>query len=353
MHHNSDEIGLLHIQPNLSDLPSESAAFYPLVVVESKLGISFQHLTALLSEAHKRYVLVRDAKGAADLAELEQVSRVLILIKPDHYTAMNTRKQLITSGQISIENELLLLELMFTIPKHSKSSIAWHHRQWIYKLKHSRNDPQSRLIDHINIEHELQLCDRTITLYPKGYYTWNYRHWLLSTMESDHHFVQKEYHHSRSRVEVNVSDHSCLQHLELALFAIVKDSPLKISILEDHLRWLDGVIISYPGHEALWYHRRYCLDILLCDMKDSIYYSQKHYEFIEDIAKGDPSPLAIDTNRSSLLRQVELALHFGVWLCLKEKDTGNVNIGRARSYLNRLESTPAISEIHRLFNDSA
>ncbi|KAI9015792.1 hypothetical protein CLU79DRAFT_764731 [Phycomyces nitens] len=230
---------------------------------------------------------------------------------------MNTRKQLITLGHISIENELLLLELIFTIPKHSKSSIAWHHRQWLYKLKHSRNDPQSSLIDHINIEHELQLCNRTITLYPKGYYTWNYRHWLLSLVDTGHHLIKKEYNHARSWVQVNVSDHSCLQHLELALSATVKDSPLKTSIVDDHLQWLDGVIISYPGHEALWYHRRYCLDLLLQDINNPLDHSRKHYDFIENIAKGEQSPQAIDTNSKSLLRQVELALHFGVWLFLR------------------------------------
>lgn len=73
--------------PEISDLPLESQIYYPLIVVENKLGIAKQCLSTLLKEAYEYFITVDEN----DYKHLEQVTRVMILLKPDNYTAMNRR----------------------------------------------------------------------------------------------------------------------------------------------------------------------------------------------------------------------------------------------------------------------
>lgn len=73
--------------PEMSSLPPESQMYHPLIVVENKLGIAKQCLSVLLKEAHEHFITI-DEK---DCQHLEQATRVMILLKPDNYTAMNKR----------------------------------------------------------------------------------------------------------------------------------------------------------------------------------------------------------------------------------------------------------------------
>lgn len=73
--------------PEAKELPLESQIYYPLIVIESKLGISKSDLAVLLKEAYEKFiVLPKDS-----FKDLEQVTRIMILLKPDNYTAMNRR----------------------------------------------------------------------------------------------------------------------------------------------------------------------------------------------------------------------------------------------------------------------
>jgi protein prenyltransferase alpha subunit repeat containing protein 1 len=73
--------------PEATELPPESQRYYPLVVVESKLGISKSNLAILLKEAHQYFITLSQDNHT----ELEHVTRVMIILKPDNYTAMNRR----------------------------------------------------------------------------------------------------------------------------------------------------------------------------------------------------------------------------------------------------------------------
>ncbi|KAI7872087.1 hypothetical protein BDF14DRAFT_1756184 [Spinellus fusiger] len=338
-----DEIGLLPVLPLLSDLPVESAPFYPLVVVGTKLGIGYEHLSTLLKQAKALYDPLADHKL------LEQVTRVMVLIKPDNYTAMNTRKKLVSAHYISIQDELELIDLIFTVPKHTKSSVAWYHRRWIHQW-HQMNSSTCSM-DGMTLEHELATCHRATTLYPKGYYSWNYRHWLLSLMV-DASVLQKEYHYACGWVKVNVSDHSGVQHLERVVEALrhTTDTPLT---LEDHLAWLDTLIACYPGHETLWYHRRYCVDAMSQPKGDCAHHST-HHAFVRDIIRQNGiTSFSLDKSSSSAVSQTKLAFHFGVWLCLKERNSGSFDSERMKYYLEELKDTPASHELYTLMTNNS
>jgi hypothetical protein len=80
--------------PEINELPLESQVYHPLVVFETKLGIAKSCLVELLKQSHE-YFITLDKRN---YIELEKVTRVMILLKPDNYTAMNRRfgKNLVT-----------------------------------------------------------------------------------------------------------------------------------------------------------------------------------------------------------------------------------------------------------------
>lgn len=109
-------------------------------MVDSKLGFPLQHLPTLLKEADEAL------RTATKVDEKARTSKIMVLLKPDHYTALNIRyinrvlsrmivilmshdrKQLIMEKHINVKDEIELIDLIFTLPRHSKSCIAWHHR---------------------------------------------------------------------------------------------------------------------------------------------------------------------------------------------------------------------------------
>ena len=81
----SDELGLVFGLPNVDELPPDSQPYYPLIFVESKLGLPFQHYNDLIRETDQAM------REATDPEKIEQGSKIMIILKPDNYTAMNIR----------------------------------------------------------------------------------------------------------------------------------------------------------------------------------------------------------------------------------------------------------------------
>lgn len=138
-----------------------------------------------------------------------------------------------------------------------------------------------------NLDLELRLCQRSITLYPRNYYAWNHRHWLLTLVMRDNNRLDQEYQVTCRWIENNISDHSGLRYLE---------EVLKIHTVTSHVPWLEALLERYPGHESLWCHRRYCATLFGTNSND--------HRFIQRILASTPS----ETQRL-------LAAKFGLWLC--------------------------------------
>ncbi|KAI8148495.1 hypothetical protein BJV82DRAFT_592313 [Fennellomyces sp. T-0311] len=292
-----DELGLVLGLPDVNELPPESQPYYPLIYVESKLGLPFEHFSAL----------IRETDEAMRSTDLEQASKIMLMLKPDNYTAMNARKRFVASGQVTVQDEIAWIDLIFTIPKHCKSGVAWHHRQWLWTRDDARMD----------LDHELRLCTRTATLHPRNYYAWSYRRWLLETYMNTPQSREKEYQESRAWVERNVSDHSGVHHLAKVIEKMDRFDQ------EEHLDWINDLITRFPGHEALWCHRRFCFTF-------SPHLSSGH-SFVDDLIKRNEDPI-----------QVELALRFGLWLCLLNKQRGSNSREKEVAYASQLKELTSI-----------
>ncbi|CAG8682107.1 14047_t:CDS:2 [Cetraspora pellucida] len=138
---------------------------------------------------------------------------------------------------------------------------------------------------------EIPITRRVAELYPKNYYTWTHRHWIISLLpnySSDSlSFLDNELLNMEKWVRTNISDHSGFHHRQICLIkksqfydstiinflGISRDNLLSQIIVsenlsstqEDHIvllwfneiRFTRDLILKYPGHETLWYHLRF------------------------------------------------------------------------------------------------
>ncbi|CAO3621756.1 unnamed protein product [Cunninghamella blakesleeana] len=338
--HSIDELGLLPCIPDKTELPQHTQQYHPLVVYDSKLGIGLESIVVLLKEAQERLL---SFQLSCDMNGLKQASEILVLLKPDHYTSMNIRKKLIQTGQINPIDELNFINLIFTIPRNTKSSIAWHHRKWIYQYQFKKE-----MINELEMEQEIKLCERCIQLHPRNYYAWEYRYWFITTFFNHHHqkVIKNEYEKMLQWIEKNVSDHSGISYLEHILTLLTTEittATVNIvlptqgeekegadrfhfkTMMQSHLNWLNQLILSFEGHETLWCHRRFCAFLWINKSNSS--FSSLSTWFINQHDFIKHSLLHLNTPSHSLSkhqeRQLILGLKCGLWLCLLEKRQAN------------------------------
>lgn len=269
--------------PDKAELPAESAVYYPLLFIENKLGIELNMLGLLMKESQEQFVQTDEE----DRVGMEQVTRVMILLKPDNYTALNKRKWLMTIGVVEPQTELDLISLIFTLPKHCKSGNAWYHRQWILTTYPS--------LIHYDLEHAL--CQSTAERHPRNYYAWTYRYWLL-TQSMDQTRVRDEYEHTKTWIGLNISDYSGFHYLEHCMKLTSVD-------ITSHMQWISNLIKMYPGHESLWCHRRYCSYLYIHTPN----YCEQQHQFVQDVLMKE----------SSHSDERTFALRFGLWQLMQEK----------------------------------
>ncbi|KAG0266950.1 Protein prenyltransferase alpha subunit repeat-containing protein 1 [Actinomortierella ambigua] len=156
----------------------------------------------------------------------------------------NRRKRLVQEGVLDPSEELEYLDVVLTITRNCKSAGVWHHRKWLICFMNPTIDTTPLDIDLI--ERHLAACHRAAELYPKCYYAWTTRHWLVDQLSRTYKvplapFVNTaqventnessardplnpaqrsmiaEWQRMSEHVERNVSDHSSFQHFQHVL----------------------------------------------------------------------------------------------------------------------------------------
>jgi hypothetical protein len=157
-------------------------------------------------------------------------TRTLLLINADHYTAWNIRKQLMISQHITYTHELSLLSLIYT--KHPKSGEAWAHRRWVLEKidtfrKHdtkatttATTTTPASLYSHPLYQAEILICERTAELYPKNYYAWVHRQYLIQLLTSYHDMTQ-ELICVEKWTNTHISDHCGYHHRQCVIQQIL------------------------------------------------------------------------------------------------------------------------------------
>ncbi|KAF9403509.1 Protein prenyltransferase alpha subunit repeat-containing protein 1 [Mortierella sp. AD011] len=212
-----DEIGILPFLPQAEESIGSNDV-YPFIVQErgTKLGIPIFCWVPLLDAS---YAVLKDAckisrphpasEATPDLSKwwtdpercrkVKESTLCLMILCPDSFTAMNARK-------------------------------------WL--LSHMFKDHETVPLDPAVVEEHLKACHMAAERYPKCYYAWSMRHWLIehlgrhwwaASLESrcdtmtDRVRLQPlmgEFKRMRTHMERNISDHSTLQHFQQCMIQL-------------------------------------------------------------------------------------------------------------------------------------
>ncbi|CAH1783512.1 unnamed protein product [Owenia fusiformis] len=229
------------------------------------------------------------------------------MVQADCMTAWNIRKELIEAGKHKVMEDLSLSALILT--KHPKSAETFAHRKWLLeKIAKTCGAYTATLNDTVNIDLELQVCQGAADRYPNNYNAWTHRIWVVQTLAKEQLKVcHKELHTTQKWINTHVSDHSGFHYRQFLFLEISKylkiipqcrsqqldnqNIPLEfdcasgcsegcdddcvlvkknisklthyeksrevlVQLLCREVNITTYLIEHYPGHEAVWYHRR-------------------------------------------------------------------------------------------------
>lgn len=127
---------------------------------------------------------------------------------------------------------------------------------------------------------ELSVCEHAASRYPKNYMAWTYRQFIASHLD-ERGLLRELAAHVAFAVQ-HVSDHASLQYRH-TLFARLAPSARSRALVTE-LEVSRALLERFPGHEALWCHRRFLATLAFL---------------------GDDQDTEIDAERSWVARQME------------------------------------------------
>lgn len=312
---------------------SEINATDDFLKVDIHLGIGAHNLPGLARDFRKDYYALRPSficnrnklkfRLQDDVTlnqRLNDSTTCLLMLCPDHATAWSDRRHsLLLSNSWNIENndlkehpqslwkgEIRFLDMLFS--QHSKAPNAWSHRKWICHqiVINIQNSPLNKtqvgalsqtwqlLISWAR--HEIKQCVKVAGRFPKNYYAWTHRSFIIRTLvdlwTTDttrvHHphnndnvsmdpvlkLLQEEVKSINPWLRQHVSDHSAahyggevlrilLQFADLELKSNINDLRWKINIIQEQLDESRRLALFFRSHEVIWIWRRICSQIFL------------------------------------------------------------------------------------------
>lgn len=271
------------------------------------LGIHAPHVPQIASDirsAYRKYrstILLQDGNGGRDIPDdivckyMDCIS-CLLLLCPDHATAWADRRRLLqlryrTLKDASVnydglsfwDNEIRYMNLLFT--QHSKSPNAWGHRKWVFRqvllifqslqFKDRIEGAAGKLLQWCTPE--IALCSVIAEKYPKNYYAWTYRGFLMKTIvqnldvknddncrEEVCSFLQSELDFIFSWLFHHVSDHSAAHYggeVASSLLLLQTSTSDKNQTRDDILLSSSQLLEKFSCHEVIWIWRRICFRV--------------------------------------------------------------------------------------------
>ncbi|XP_012946849.1 protein prenyltransferase alpha subunit repeat-containing protein 1, partial [Aplysia californica] len=284
----------------------------PFILRDHKLGVEAWAVKVLLKYAANRLIGWRgrlSSEKFLDSIELCNLSRAVLLFNPDNYTAWNIRKELIENSYLSISDDLMLGALILS--KHPKSPETFIHRRWLFQqlLDHCLSsssgsntscsaagastdavnmeaidvdvsaapEPRDHLSGAFSLEssrllkshtqRELEICGGAADHYPSNYHAWSHRIWVVQhCLNSSLQVLLYELKMTEDWTRQHISDHSGFHYRQFLLSEIHRQRARLTSmhqlssadLYSQEMAYVCDLIESFPGHEALWCHRR-CL----------------------------------------------------------------------------------------------
>lgn len=278
----------------------------PVVLVDHKLGLELWSVRILFQYAYHKLMQWRTTHKFTEPGEVVLLSRTVVLVNPECYTAWNIRKELVELGEVSELEDLKLSALV--LGKHPKSSETFVHRRWLLgrfienHLQSSQGSTQStgsghdgfvsmEAIDlnldpsqnqvlnghenlhvagmseyHRQMKTEIQVCTCAADKYPCNYYAWTQRRWLMQhCFNCSVRVLLAELDRTEVWVSKHISDTCGYQYRQFLLSNLQSQSEQLrdqysmtcVTLLEKEHTFIQDLISTYPGHEAMWNHRKF------------------------------------------------------------------------------------------------
>ncbi|XP_070541873.1 protein prenyltransferase alpha subunit repeat-containing protein 1-like [Ptychodera flava] len=263
----------------------------PVILEQHKLGLESWSVPLVFQYAYTQLIQARQKLIRLAPQDLISCSRAVLLINPECYTVWNIRKELINSDHLDIKTDLRFSSLILT--RQPKSPETFAHRKWLllqllkveqdqtsqdgdansygvsdrHAASHNRNLQSGSIeLDEKLISDEFAVCTLTAERYPSNYGAWSHRIWTIQHLtRCSQQLLLAELTRTRTLVSMHVSDHSGFHYRQFLIKELAKSSnsqddlsSTKLEeVLESEIKLAAELIESYPGHEAIWYHRRF------------------------------------------------------------------------------------------------
>ncbi|KAH9819053.1 hypothetical protein DFH28DRAFT_957492 [Melampsora americana] len=230
------------------------------------------------------------------LSDLDHITKVLLIQNPDHTTAGSCRRQLIQKltdrahpkDRLKVQRQLLRKDFNFTtlilsIASHAKSSTIWEYRRWClietYSLKESEQtsststqvisklpQPRRTVPASCASDEEFDFTSKCADIYPRNYFAWRHRMWLLDGLsslsyEESKPLLGKEIERLMVFWRSHPRDHSCTHYITYLIkswnTSFGQSIHPKSLFTDSFLTTIEEIILSYPDSETSWLLFRY------------------------------------------------------------------------------------------------
>lgn len=182
------------------------------VFEESKIGILHSALKSMFKYSIQKFQqMCQKERGStsqqsgATIEEFIRLMRPILIVKGDMPTILNVRKELLSIGNLDYSEELLFLDVVMWL--HPKSPSLWEHRRLVLRAclaKGAFNDEELAL-------RELKVCAQLCDKYPRNYFGWNHRLWVLNTQDHNE-ILHDELSSMKTWIRQHPSDHSAVAY---------------------------------------------------------------------------------------------------------------------------------------------
>ncbi|CAL1538352.1 unnamed protein product, partial [Lymnaea stagnalis] len=249
----------------------------PFFLQEHKLGVEAWAVKLLMKYSVNRLIGWRAQKPSEkfiDHMEVSHLTRAVLLFNPDNYTAWNIRKELVESGYLNLTEDLAFGVLILT--KHPKSPETFIHRRWLFQqiLDHCLSSSSGSNASYLSLESsrllkthtqsELEVTSHAAEKYPCNYHAWSHRIWIIQhCLNCSLQVLLSELKSTELWTSTHISDHSGFHYRQFLLKELHARQGRLLSsysvnsteLFMSEMAFVCDLIQSYPGHEALWYHR--------------------------------------------------------------------------------------------------
>jgi protein prenyltransferase alpha subunit repeat containing protein 1 len=334
------------------------------------LGIHAPHVPLIASKIRNAYnkfrctVLLQDEEGECDtsyniISKYMDCISCLLLLCPDHATAWADRRRLLQKRQrtkqyispkdlLSLwDDEIRYMNLLFT--QHSKAPNAWGHRKWVSRqvllmfqsslfTDHRTTGVSGSMLQWCTPE--LAVCSVIAEKYPKNYYAWTYRGFLMRALVQEINgkndnaddreelcsFLQSEMDFILSWLFHHVSDHSAAHYggeVAVSLLLHETSEDRKTETRNKMLLSSCQLLEKFPSHEVIWIWRRICFRVMFDFYITEKSSKEEAIECIDSLFKDEivfvqsfieKSERWIDVGNRDLQSQKYFAIVYSLWI---------------------------------------